>query len=333
MATDYRKFPVFTYSKPVSLENRDAYYSEIKEDFTDQGVNELKRFHTGQFHLSGKSYILNALPEINESAYESGVFRYEGFVYMECDHDHYMDRSGLNSWMLCRTIDGSGVLEYENRTYTLGPDDCFMVDCRQRHITYTAERKWHMATLHFNGKQCEDMFQLFKQSGSVVLNVKNIPTYDNMMDNILRHVLMDDDAKTYRVSSAIDTLLAAILAEKCRQPFISKTVYEIQGYIQRHYNERITLELLTKRFGISRAHLERLFAAELSTAPMKYLTEIRLSRAAALLRSTNLPVADVAESVGYNSTSGFINSFKIKYGCTPMKYRKENNAAEETSLD
>ena len=54
-----------------------------------------------------------------------------------------------------------------------------------------------------------------------------------------------------------------------------------------------------------------------------YLTLFRMTRAQMLLRTTNLPVQDIAEQVGFDSVSNFIHTFAQSAGCTPARYRKQ----------
>lgn len=324
MEIDYRKYPMLKYSKPVNAISKDAYYHEVKDDFSEKGIRELKRFHTGEFNLSGKSYILASPVNFSPENYDLGLFSYDGFVYWECDKDYYTDRSDLQSWMLCRTIGGRGVLEYDGRVYSLEEGDCFFIDCRNRHKLYSASKTWIHTVLHLQGKQCDHMFSLFRRTGSVIFQVKNLPTYDIMLDNVLRQTLVEDSMKDFRISAAIGTLLTAVVAEKCRPDAASRPVSDIRTYLQQHYNEPITLSALTKRYAISRAQLERVFFDSVGVSPIKYLTDVRLSHAADLILSTDLPITAIAEAVGYNSSSGFIEAFKNKYKCSPLKYRKKN---------
>ncbi|MCD8022091.1 MAG: helix-turn-helix transcriptional regulator, partial [Lachnospiraceae bacterium] len=66
----------------------------------------------------------------------------------------------------------------------------------------------------------------------------------------------------------------------------------------------------------------RCFHEMLNTTPMQYVMETRLKKAAALLRSTNKSAKDIALDCGFNDTSYFTKMFRLRYDCTPGKYRK-----------
>jgi two-component system, response regulator YesN len=57
----------------------------------------------------------------------------------------------------------------------------------------------------------------------------------------------------------------------------------------------------------------------------EYVTRRRIQRAKELVISTNLPINEIAEEVGYKTSKYFIKIFKEMEGITPSTYRKINN--------
>jgi len=56
---------------------------------------------------------------------------------------------------------------------------------------------------------------------------------------------------------------------------------------------------------------------------MKYVRNLRIAKASELLIRTDRTVEEIAEIVGYSTTTGFIDNFKAVQGTTPLKYRKK----------
>lgn len=83
-----------------------------------------------------------------------------------------------------------------------------------------------------------------------------------------------------------------------------------------------TVERLAERASMSRSSFAQRFAAAFGRPPMDFLKEVRLRRAAALLRTTDLPVKVVAARVGYGSRSYFSRAFKAFYGIDPARFRR-----------
>ena len=93
-------------------------------------------------------------------------------------------------------------------------------------------------------------------------------------------------------------------------------------YIAMHYAEEVSLEALAQSANVSKSECLRCFKIRLGTTPYQYLIEFRLARAGELLCSTDMPVGEIAEVVGFHQISHFGKCFKEKTGCTPKEYRK-----------
>jgi AraC-like DNA-binding protein len=88
--------------------------------------------------------------------------------------------------------------------------------------------------------------------------------------------------------------------------------------------EALSVESLAKSAGMSRSSFAEHFRELVGMTPMAYLTQWRMLRAGALLVTTRLPVADVAESVGYSSEAAFNRSFKRTFELSPAAYRRSH---------
>lgn len=93
-------------------------------------------------------------------------------------------------------------------------------------------------------------------------------------------------------------------------------------HMQRNLENDLGLSQLAQAARISNRQLERLFKQYLGQSPMQYLTDLRLSRAHALLNETNLVIAEIAAATGFSSTAQLAKKFKAKYGITPHAYQR-----------
>lgn len=95
-------------------------------------------------------------------------------------------------------------------------------------------------------------------------------------------------------------------------------------YIIRHYNEAITQSDVAEALGITPAYLSNIFHENTGESYMRFLTRIRMSQAALLLRSDEkLTIQQIAEMTGYLSDKHFIGVFKKFFGVTPNEFRRE----------
>lgn len=74
---------------------------------------------------------------------------------------------------------------------------------------------------------------------------------------------------------------------------------------------------------ISPGHLSRLFKERYGKNFQLYVQELRLDKAATLLKQTTLPIASIAHRVGYQDVSRFGQHFKRRFGMTPGKWKKK----------
>ncbi len=81
-----------------------------------------------------------------------------------------------------------------------------------------------------------------------------------------------------------------------------------------------TLEALGKEVGCSSFYLSRIFSQEMGKTISQYLRQLRMEKAAELLRSGKLNVTEVAMEVGYSSSSHFSVAFHETFGCCPGLY-------------
>lgn len=99
---------------------------------------------------------------------------------------------------------------------------------------------------------------------------------------------------------------------------------EIVQYIKEHYNEKIALETIAKKFNYSVGHLCRIFKQEIGDSIVNYIIKYRISTAMRfLIERPDLSIEEVALEVGFNDVQFFTKTFKKFIGMTPGKYRKE----------
>jgi len=81
-----------------------------------------------------------------------------------------------------------------------------------------------------------------------------------------------------------------------------------------------SLEELGKKIGCSHFYLSRIFSGQTGQTITQYLRQLRMEKAAELLKSREYNVTEVAIEVGYNSLSHFSAAFQETFGCCPGLY-------------
>ena len=97
-------------------------------------------------------------------------------------------------------------------------------------------------------------------------------------------------------------------------------VERARAILREHLNDPPPLEELGRLVGCSPFYLSRLFSQEVGLTIQQYIRQIRMERAAELLRSGKCNVTEAALEVGYNSLSHFSVTFHQTFGCCPGLY-------------
>jgi AraC-like DNA-binding protein len=87
-----------------------------------------------------------------------------------------------------------------------------------------------------------------------------------------------------------------------------------------------TVETLARAAGTSRSVLAERFQQLVGSAPMEYLTQWRMLLAANLLCRSSVPLARIAEDVGYQTDTAFIRAFRREYGVPPAAWRRQQSS-------
>ena len=103
---------------------------------------------------------------------------------------------------------------------------------------------------------------------------------------------------------------------------------EIIDYIDNHYMEPLSLEMLADVFSLSKEHLSRTFKTYMDTTFKKYLTRIRVHHAYQDLMDTDLSILQIALDNGFSDARAFSSAFYSYYGETPLKYRKNSKDSD-----
>lgn len=103
-------------------------------------------------------------------------------------------------------------------------------------------------------------------------------------------------------------------------------VSAVMEYISKHLTDRITIETLCAITGTSRSHLSYIFKAETGFSIVDYINRQRVAASCGMLRSTDLPVIDIALSCGFSDQSYFNRIFRSIKGVSPSRYRRYGGA-------
>lgn len=103
-------------------------------------------------------------------------------------------------------------------------------------------------------------------------------------------------------------------------------VEDLEIYIGKHINERLSLEAVSRHFYMSRAQLVRRMRSETGQTFVEFLTAYRMREAKTLLHESEWTAQAIAKFLGFKSPAYFHHLFVRQAGCTPGEYRLKNRA-------
>lgn len=104
-------------------------------------------------------------------------------------------------------------------------------------------------------------------------------------------------------------------------------IKQAQEFIEKNYQEKITVDELTSKFSLGRRNFERRFKKATSNTVVEYIQRVKIEAAKMSLESSRENVNEVMYKVGYTDNKAFRNTFKKITGLSPLQYKTKYNRA------
>ncbi|MFI3237694.1 MAG: AraC family transcriptional regulator [Lachnospiraceae bacterium] len=267
--------------------------------------------YKNSYKLEGKStkglYVCNVGHQICEPGYQWGP----GI------REHYI---------LHHITSGKGVFQCGGTNYELKAGDSFLIYPYEEVLYYADQAQpWEYSWVGFKGSESNYILgaTAFEIERPVVYGVKQSSKIKQNMQRIYEErgsLVFNEASMTGRLYLVLCEFMRTHRVEET--PLYSSYVEEATDYIDTHYAFQITIQEVADYVGLSRSHLYRVFEEGLACSPKDYLIKTRMEQAQRLLRNTNLAIATVAKSVGYEDGLNFSKAFKKVYGISPSEYKK-----------
>ncbi|MGM9552301.1 MAG: AraC family transcriptional regulator [Clostridia bacterium] len=104
---------------------------------------------------------------------------------------------------------------------------------------------------------------------------------------------------------------------------LSEEAYHLPAIIQciKDNLKTVSLQTLSEKFNVNEEYMNKYIACESGYSFYALLKDMRLKKAAQLLKSTDISVEKAAEEVGISDIAGFYKQFKVKFGVAPGNIR------------
>lgn len=100
-------------------------------------------------------------------------------------------------------------------------------------------------------------------------------------------------------------------------------VKAVMRHLEQNLGKKMSVKELAELIHVSPRECQREFKAYLGITPHQYLSQSRLSQAAALLKNGNQSISELCQQCGFTDFSSFSRQFRDRYDMTPRQYRKK----------
>ena len=248
--------------------------------------------------------------------------------YETCAPSHSYGPVVRSGYLIHYILSGKGIYKTDGHICQLSEGDAFLIRPNTL-IYYEADRyhPWTYTWIGFQGIKIEEYlkrtslletpyFHYGKDDRVRLCHEKMFEAY-NLPEN--RDLMMNSILYEYLY------LLASKFPRKYIPPKEKKITYveEALRYIESNYSQSVNIQVIADYLNIERTYLYRLFKDITGSSPQEYLLDYRIRRACSLLAETELPVSDIARSVGYEDALYFSRLFKKYFNTTPSAYAKK----------
>ncbi|MCD8380253.1 MAG: AraC family transcriptional regulator [Lachnospiraceae bacterium] len=272
------------------------------------------------------------------------VFPSENFVDLglyqfgreQCDPSHSFGPAARNHYLFHYCLSGTGTLYADNSrgetiTYQVRSGQGFMIFPGQI-TTYIADRNlpWEYTWLEFDGLRAKECVELAGLSpDNPVFKARSKDTAEAMKNEMLYIVEHREESPFHLIGHLylfIDFFMRASGSMRFGQGSTLRDFYvkEALTYIEQNFQNAITVEEIAAVCGLNRSYFGKIFHEATGKSPQQFLISYRMTKAAELLKLTDMSVADTGNAVGYPNQLHFSRAFKSVYGVSPREWRNKN---------
>lgn len=107
-------------------------------------------------------------------------------------------------------------------------------------------------------------------------------------------------------------------------PNSASSILKAAGYIQDHLAALPSIGDIAAMFHFNTSYFIRIFKKQMGLSPHQYITQLQMERAKNLMENSNMSIARIAHSVGFDDSKHFSKAFKKYSNFTPTQYREIN---------
>lgn len=258
------------------------------------------------------------------------------YGYERCRPLHSYGPFIRNNYLFHYVISGYGTLLTDDTSnhsaeYKIGPGSGFLIE-PGRINTYFADRDdpWEYTWIEFGGLRAKEVLESSGLSSDSPIYIPRSPEDGERLKDELLYLANHDQEPSLHLIGHLYLIMDAILRGSSHKRAVQggklSEFYtrEAITFIEKNYALPLTVEDMAKRCNLDRSYFGKIFKETMGQSPQEFLIRYRMSKAAELLKLTDLSIGEISIQVGYPNQLHFSRAFKKVFEIPPRVYRQNN---------
>lgn len=245
--------------------------------------------------------------------------------YEKCDPLHYWGPGSKRFYIIHYVLSGKGTVVINSSKYNLTKGDGFFASPDDV-VYYYADQidPWEYRWVGFTGSKAKNIMDYTSISKTNIYTYTKDKYFEQQLKQIYEFSLIETAGNCF-LTGQLYLFLGGVI-QRFQKELDEKTtlgkmyVDKAVEYIQTHYSGNCSLMDISKRVGLNRTYIYKLFIRHLGISPTDYIEELRINRACELLKTRHVLIMEAAAAVGYSDQFYFSKVFKKKIGMSPKEY-------------
>jgi AraC-like DNA-binding protein len=246
------------------------------------------------------------------------------------------DRSSVEFVIVQWTLSGEGIFESQKGRFPVPARHAFIAVVPERSTYYYPPRggkPWVFSWLNLYGPLACLLFREFRDRFGSVLPLAPqgaaAAYFRRLLANQERLETRRFEASLHAYAFLLEWWRETALPMRSSGPRWERALH----FCKEHFREPLGIKEVAAEAGMSREHLSRVFTARTGQSPSAYLEGLRMEEAAGFIRSTHLPLNEIAMRSGFSSARHLMHAWKRIYKTNPSAHRPRKGGSKKSHVE